>query len=84
MTDKNKITVPISKKEFLVYRVNELGKSVVFVRTHKGAPDTIRRQLDLEDVEQIVLATTPVGCVAVANALDEMADKIRQLKKETK
>lgn len=81
MTDKNKITVPISKKEFLVYRVNELGASVLFVRRNKAAPDTTERLLDLEDVEQIILASTPVGCVAVANALDEMADKIRQLKK---
>lgn len=67
---EDKIKVPISKKEFLVYRVNELGASVLFVRKLT------------EGVDQIVLASTPVGCVAVANALDEMSDKIRQLKKE--
>ena len=70
----NKIEVKITKDSFLAYRgETRTGAAIAFVQKRKVG--TFR---------ETVLATTPACCYDFANALDEMADKIRQLKKESK
>ncbi len=74
MTDKNKITIPISDNSFLVYRVTNMSKAVLLV---KKTPPKPGAYFSDHETEQALIATTPAGCQAIGEALIEMGKKIR-------
>ena len=73
MTDKNKITVPVTNELFLVYRTTNMTKSVLLVRR----VETKGSLVSYDEAEQFQIATSAPGCMAVSEALKDMADKIR-------
>ena len=75
MGSKNKITIPITQDRYLVYRTTEISKTILLVERTEDEGSLIATT----GTEQAVLATSPVGCVALANALQDMAKKIREL-----
>lgn len=77
--NKSKITVPITKNLYLVYRVNQMSKSVILVKRIEPGPDLL---VGFEETEQMVIASTAAGCSALANALKEMEYKIREGKRK--
>jgi len=70
--EKTEITIPITEDRYLICRNTELGRSIYLVDKIKGEW--------YDSTDQKILATSPVGCDSLADALKEMADKIRDIK----